>query len=717
VLTAPSSIAPTGLSATPDAVGLLKALRRRWFLAGALGVLMAVVAATTAYLVLAPRFVAFAVLQVSSKDPAGFDRQENRIDFSTYMKTSAERLKSRDVAMKALSQDGVRNLRLIRKHPETMSVLAWIEESLKVDYREGSELLNISLTGDDPTELTALLNAMTKSYLQIISAQEKATRKERLKKYQELHELAKERLNEKAASKEALLRGQGAKDGLGLLQKQMMSMQRLQIAQEQLSQRQYTLDQKNAKMAVLQGNKKNLDSQPPPEIALKDLAELDLSLKQDVVDFMRLEKVIKGLRTAGHPPEDVLVRQHQAQLTKTKARMDKRIDELKTEVVAKLRKSHEAKIVSDITDMQTEIMPLEGQIRKDQEKVETLAQEANVSSFWTAKLNLLESEIQQQDKAVAQLFDEVQRARIADEAEMRIAPIGDAEWQVRDAKKRILMIVLAPLFALLCSVLGVAWWEFAARRIHGPDEVVSGLAMRVVGAIPELPDPRRRRMDDAQADEIYRHNLIESIDAIRTMLLRTAPGDHLRVIMVTSAVGGEGKTTLASNLAMSLARAGRKTLLIDCDLRRPAAHQLFEQTLQPGFSEVVLHEVDLPDAVRPTTTDPNLYLLPAGHWDREVIQELAKTGIISIFERLREEFDFIIIDSHPVLPATDSLLIGQHVDAVIVSLMRDVSQVHHVHTACQQLATLGIRIFGAVVNGVPIKDYGKGYQYTTQAAA
>src|SRR5262249_44263872 len=185
---------------------------------------------------------------------------------------------------------------------------------------------------------------------------------------------------------------------------------------------------------------------------------------------------------------------------------------------------------------------------------------------------------------------------------------------------------------------------------------------------------------------------------VRTMLLRSANEEPTQVVMVTSAVAGEGKTTLAGNLAVSLARAGRKTLLLDCDLRRPALHQLFEQTLQPGFSECLLGEVELPDAVRPTTTDENLYLLPAGPWEREVIHELARDGVAGIFERLKQEFDFVVIDSHPVLPATDSVLIGHHVDAVIVSLLRGVSQAPRVYAAQQRLTALGIRVFGAVVN-------------------
>jgi MinD-like ATPase involved in chromosome partitioning or flagellar assembly len=120
--------------------------------------------------------------------------------------------------------------------------------------------------------------------------------------------------------------------------------------------------------------------------------------------------------------------------------------------------------------------------------------------------------------------------------------------------------------------------------------------------------------------------------------------------------------------------------------------------MQPGYSEVALGEVELADAILPTTLD-GLSFMAAGQWDREVLQALARDGLEGIFEKLQEEFDFVVIDSHPVLPATDSLLIGQRVDAVILSVLREVSQMPRVYAASQRLTTLGIRVLGAVVNG------------------
>lgn len=709
---------PPALSLTPDAFGLLKALRRRWLLAIGLGLLLALTTAAAAWFLLPARYNSFAVLQVSSRNPNSFiGSAEWRAEFPILMKTTAGRVKARDVLMRTLNNDQVRPLRLIRKHPDTLSALTWLEENMKVEFAENSELLTVGLTGEEPDDLVVLVNALVKSYLTILTKEEEGQRKNRLERAKLRHARGVEKLREKVNEKEDLLRSQGVKDAQSIQVRQMQINSRLQVAQEYLAQFKFELEKKNAHASYLKELKKTGDEGPPPAVAMKDLHDNDPYLKQMVDDVRKYEDRLRTLRASGHPENEFFVRVTRSRVASLRRMVDTRVAELRSQLAEKYKSRRAEEVDHALRNLGVEIEPLSGRVKQQEAKVETLTKDAAAVNYSTAKQNLLEGEIVQESKNLDKLFEEYKRAQMEVDAEPRITPIGEAELQTRDTKKRLFMLIFAPIAALVCTALAVSYWEFMARRIHGPDEVAAGLSIRVVGAVPELPDPRRRATADPQAEEIYRHNLVESIDAIRTMLLRNANQENLRVIMVTSALGGEGKTTLASNLAMSLARAGRKTLLMDCDLRRAAAHQLFEQTLQPGFSEAVLHEVELPDAVRPTTVDPNLYLLPAGHWDREVIQELAKSGTTAVFEKLRQEFDFIVVDSHPVLPATDSLLIGQHVDAVIVSLMRDVSQMHHAHAACQQLATLGIRVFGAVVNGVPVKVYEKDYQYAAQSAA
>jgi polysaccharide biosynthesis transport protein len=698
---------PSVLTATPDAFSLLKALRRRWLVAGILGVLCAAVVGTTAFLLLPARYTAFALLQVASTRSPLVNNGNTREDFLIVMKTTAARLKSRDVLMRTLNQDQVRNLSLIKKNTDTLSTLTWMEESLKIEIQDNSELLTVNLTGNEPDDLQVIVNNMVKSFMTIVGNEDKNRRKDRLDKAKFLYEAGKEKLAEKLNAKDNLLKTQGVKDPWAMMNQLGNLQTELRQAQTDGSRYRFDLERKAGQLANLQAAKKNLEK-IAVEIPLKDLVDFDQNLRREIDLMERKEKYVELMIKEGHPPTDAALRNAKSDLEKVKKRIDERTAQAKAEILQKVRQKQEADLDVNIANLQTEVAPLEKFVGETRERSDFLIKELDRINVSTKKYDLLDSEIQQEQKNVDRLFDVYKQAQMEEEAEARITPIGEAELQNRDAKKRLLFLLMAPVAAFFLTILAVAWWEFSARRIHEPDEVVAGLAIRVVGAVPELPDPRRQRLGaNPEADDLVRHNLIESIDAIRTMLLRNASAENMRVVMVTSAEAGEGKTALASNLAMSLARAGRRTLLIDCDLRRPSAHQLFDLPLQPGFSEVMLHEVDLPDAVRVTAVDPNLSLLPAGLWDRNVVQELAKDGITSIFERLREEFDFVIVDSHPVLGATDSLLIGQHVDAVIVSLMRDVSQMHNVHAASQQLTTLGIRVFGAVMSGMPARTFSK----------
>ena len=263
-------------------------------------------------------------------------------------------------------------------------------------------------------------------------------------------------------------------------------------------------------------------------------------------------------------------------------------------------------------------------------------------------------------------------------------------------------------------LLGVAWWEFRRRHVNGVQEVVDGLGICLMGAIPALPG---RAGKAPEGREIYwRDCLTESIDMTRAMLVRTAQKEGLRVVMIASALPGEGKTSLAGHLAISLAHSGFKTLLIDGDLRRPTVHRLFKLDDGPGFNELLRGEVELGDVIR-TTSIPGLSVVVGGAWQSQTTRALGRGRVETILASVRGDCDFVLLDSSPVLPVVDPLLIGQHADAVLFSILRDVSCMPSVYEAYQRVLAAGIRILGAVVNGTPNYEYGATYQPTAALSA
>jgi capsular exopolysaccharide synthesis family protein len=280
--------------------------------------------------------------------------------------------------------------------------------------------------------------------------------------------------------------------------------------------------------------------------------------------------------------------------------------------------------------------------------------------------------------------------------------------------KKVLLSGLGGLASFLGAVLLVAFLEWRTRRVDGVDQVVTELGMRVIGTVPAFPNRANLKAAVEAGGANWRFVLNESINSTRTMLLHAARSQSMQVVMVTSATQGEGKTSLASQLATSMATAGMRALLVDCDLRNPSVQKLFEIPLGPGVSEVLRQEIDVADAVQATTV-PNLWVIPAGQCSHVTIAALAQGHPLeTLFNRLRGQFDFVIVDSCPVLPVADSLLIGQHVDGVVFSVMQDVSQLPKVMTATEKMTQLGIPLIGAVVNGIKQDVYAYGYNYVRQ---
>jgi Mrp family chromosome partitioning ATPase len=156
-------------------------------------------------------------------------------------------------------------------------------------------------------------------------------------------------------------------------------------------------------------------------------------------------------------------------------------------------------------------------------------------------------------------------------------------------------------------------------------------------------------------------------------------------------------------------------LLVDGDLRRPSVAPLFGVPEGPGMAEVLRGEATVAECFRPSAM-PGLTLLPAGRCCREAIQELARGGIENLFRQLREEFDFIVVDSSPILPVSDSLLIGRLVDAVVFCVRPKVSRAPSVYSAHEMLSRLHIPVLGTVINGAR-RHSGGDYLYLLDQAS
>ena len=207
---------------------------------------------------------------------------------------------------------------------------------------------------------------------------------------------------------------------------------------------------------------------------------------------------------------------------------------------------------------------------------------------------------------------------------------------------------------------------------------------------------------------------MEAIDTVRTMLLHAVGPTGSRVLLVTSAAPGEGKTTLTGCLAESLARAGYRTLLVDGDLRRPTAHGRYGTPPGPGVAEILRGEASVLACCHGVDS-LGLWVLPAGRASAAASELLPKGGWQWLVQEARELFDFVVVDTAPLLAVVDPLLMAQACDGVVLAVLRDVSRMDLLADAANRLRTLEIPILGCVVHRAYRPPTGEYYAYYSQA--
>jgi capsular exopolysaccharide synthesis family protein len=236
------------------------------------------------------------------------------------------------------------------------------------------------------------------------------------------------------------------------------------------------------------------------------------------------------------------------------------------------------------------------------------------------------------------------------------------------------------------------------KRLRDPRDVEPLFGAPLLGTIPKIGELKRVKGEHA------RNLIAEEFRIIRTQLLFGNPELHHKTIAVTSPQPGDGKTSLAVNLAISIAKAGRRVLLIDADLRKPDIHRIFNISDSPGFAEVISgsHE---PGAVIKKSDIDGLEVLPAGTPITRPSELLSRPEVTRILAALGEVYDHIILDTAPLLPVSDTHVLVGLVDGVLTSFNADVDR-NTVTLVQDILRRSRANVIGTVMNQVKYKQSG-----------
>lgn len=202
----------------------------------------------------------------------------------------------------------------------------------------------------------------------------------------------------------------------------------------------------------------------------------------------------------------------------------------------------------------------------------------------------------------------------------------------------------------------------------------------------------------------------EAYRILRTNIEFSSTDRKIKVILVTSSGPAEGKSTTAANMAIAMAEANRRVLLIDCDLRKPAIHRMFGLVNIKGLTNILVEGLEYSDITNVTEVE-NLEVITSGPKPPNPAELLGSQRMKELLDKVREDYDVVIIDTPPVLPVTDAAVLSQYVDGVVLVAGYGLTTFEAAAQAKASLQKVNAKILGVVLNGVPTDRRGGYYYY------
>ncbi len=285
-------------------------------------------------------------------------------------------------------------------------------------------------------------------------------------------------------------------------------------------------------------------------------------------------------------------------------------------------------------------------------------------------------------------------------------------------------ILTGALIGLGLGIGIVVLLSFLDSTIRSPDEVEAH-GLNVLATIPiiqpiaapkgELPISANGQTPKFTAHRVAfldpRSSIAEAYRSLRTSIQFATLDRDIRSIAITSSVPQEGKSTTSANLAIVMAQMGKRTLLVDTDLRRPTVHSVFGVNREPGLTNILFDKISLSEAIHETDV-PNLSLLTCGIIPPNPAELLGSEKMKHLIDTLQAEYDMVIFDTPPVVAVTDSLLLGMKVDAMIVIARADSTKADALIRSVDTVERSGARLLGIVLNNFNVANaYGAYYRY------
>jgi len=690
-----------------------------------------------------PTYEAYSLLRIEPAAPELFGPLKGGEGRSvSYLQTQANLITTNRILETVVADPLVVNIPLIKKSEDPKTDL---RRRLAVDILDDANLIRVALESTEPVDAATIVNAVVQSYLtentrynrggnkelrESLSKQQEKLQDEIKTNKEKLKELVKKGAKVAVPKPTEMLNVNNDTDSIqpafktvseDLLHRTMHDMVQTDLA---LIETEANLDvRKTANQLEREQKSQQVDTQLEERIQEEFQKDPEVLKLLDEIDKVRdrLDMVKRNVRNHNDPSWTLAQNHYDKLLNKYDSLWKKKYPKIKAQLNIG---AGGAQSIESIRELELKREQLKKKKEKQAElfkKMERDQKETNDDNFDATYLDYQIKRLQSREDHIDRNLEELKFQDSQDKYRVNLVDAASIP-RIPSNNKRLKYMAAAPV-GVLFTMLGLfLLLEVKAERVADP-EALSTRVRSEVYALPVLPTARsiRKRSESETRDPF--EQFLQRLDHLRFAVcggpVELGKG---RCVLITSAIGGEGKTTLAANLAARCGNAGISTLLIDCDFHRAALCRLLDIPEGRGLSDVLEDEATI-DEVAVPVQGGTFYLLPAGTpikdttiKDSSYLLQGSKFG--QLIGQLRQLYDLIIIDSPPVLPVPDALILGRWADGAVIAARYDISRFPQVERARRQLDHAGIAILGTVINGMRHSEsyYGR-YTYNRRRSS